>query len=114
MHTPETPEQKAERRKDGITIKLPGGTEIKLGGYNVFVTVILVIVATSALLLYDHREASAKTLDKIIQTQEEQKEAFNEMIYVLSLSPEKRTELNLAMPKSLRERQRRRERDDTR
>jgi len=98
-----TPEQ-LEMRSFGVWLKA-GGTQ------TVCATLMLVLAAVVMLALYMHDQKAAVRAEVIVKgaatvasNQEHFEHALEEMIYVLSLSPEERARMKLAMPPSLRDR----------
>jgi len=95
-----------EEKRKVTEISGPFGFKIKFRGYD-FVTIINII--TLALICYmiiDHKVISADNQIKVIEALSKQEESMMAMIYVISLSQDKREKLKLEMPDSLRKKMR--------
>lgn len=92
-------------RRRGLKIKLPGGTEVEVRGYDIINILLVAAVAGIGTYLWVGKDEHKQ----IMQHQVIQEQMLAEMIYVLSLPQEQRDKLNISMPQSLREKLRRRE-----
>lgn len=85
-----------------ITIPLLGGTKIEATGKDVFITAIIVGITVALVVLYDHKEATAKEHTNLADRVNVMADHLSEQTYVLTLPQEKREALNLQMPDTLR------------
>lgn len=94
--------------EDSLEVQGPMGIKATAKGERAAAW-LLAIVCTAALSLLGFRHH-----DSTEANHREVKESLSEMIYVLSLSPEERARLNIAMPDSMRKKVRhgRREREE--
>lgn len=96
---PDTEDKENKRRE--ITLSL-GPLKLVLRGYDVLITLVLCLICVSAVYAYSHIEASAAEHKEIVIEQRKQNEQLTEMVFILSLSQDKREKLGLEMPASLR------------
>lgn len=73
-----------------------------LRGYDVLLTLICCALAGIGVFIYLTGQAVADEHKTIVAHQTKQEEIMSEMIYVLTLNPEKREKLQLDMPDTLR------------
>lgn len=92
-----------ENKRREIKFKL-GPVEVSLRGYDILLTLLLCGLVALGTTVYFSAETVAKEHRLISENQERQQEQLAEMVYVLTLSPERREALGLEMPKSLRTR----------
>lgn len=105
------PDAKSENDKNGdsVSIRAPGGFEAKFRGrhlpnlirFMIFLALALILVLGYRFQL-DSRDEHASLKGAI----DSQREAQQEMTYILTLKQEAREALNLSMPDSLRKRMR--------
>lgn len=102
----ETCEIGNRRRIDRLAVKLPFGS-IELSGSQVALGLMLTLILAPLILgLYMHEEKTDKRLSKIEQHIESAVEAQDVTNYILTLTNEERSGLNLSKPKRLREMER--------
>lgn len=97
-----------EKRRS-LTVKLPGGAEVTVRGYDIVVVVICGVLGAMAYAGITWRETIAAEHKDLKAEQVKTTEAMGEVVYVLLQSPEQREELarQMDMPESLRKKVRR-------
>lgn len=97
-----------EKRRS-LTVKLPGGAEVTVRGYDVVIIVVCCALAVMGYAGISWRETIAAEHKDLKAEQVKTTEAMGEVVYVLLQSPEKREELarEMDMPDSLRKKVRR-------
>lgn len=96
--------QSDDRRKDGVTITLPWGMDIKIRGLSVISSLTFAAVCVIAYLLWDHRQQTSQEEIEMVSAMKNLTKSQLEMNYILTLNADQRQKLDLQMPDSLRER----------
>ena len=79
------------------------GVRARFRGHDVvFLMLIILLFAVTVFLGYEHDTRSEKRIESIIAAQERLVEEVSALTFVMTLSPDERTKLNIAMPDSLR------------
>lgn len=94
----------ADRRRNGVEVTLPGGIKVRARGLSVLLTLVLLVLCATLGLLYVHDLGEKEFRAQVAATMQSLSNREAEMNYILTLTPEERSKLNLAMPDSLRQR----------
>lgn len=97
-----------------LSVEAPGGWKGRVVGSDITrILVWLLAVGFIGFVIYQHNAESRQDTEKLQKAQQvivdkldKQGEAFDAMIYIMSLSPEERAKLNLSKPRKLYEMQR--------
>lgn len=94
-------EESTGNKRREITISL-GPLKLTFRGYDVLLTLVALAVVGIGVFSYMSNETVASEHKSIVENQKKQEETLSEMVYVLSLDEQKKRELKMEMPESLR------------
>lgn len=92
-----------DEQSDELEVKTPAGS-IRTRGTDVIATLAAICVAIGTYILYEHQRETRDAQKEVVSAVQKVAEGQAELSYMLSLTPEERSRLNLEMPASLRRR----------
>ena len=93
-------------QQDEVEVKTPAGS-IRARGTDLIAIISAIAVGLMVYMQWEHRIEAKAAQTEVVNAMQQVADSQSELSYLISLTPDERTKLNLDMPESLRKKIRR-------